>query len=102
MRGARSGASRRRKDIVEADIGEILIAGCRSTQTSADASIGGSYNGALTYSLVAALQAAGGKMTNRELHAATLQRLRSGDFDQVPQLEARRSVFDRPFLAAWD
>jgi metacaspase-1 len=102
VHGARSGASRGRKDIIEADIGEILITGCRSTQTSADASIGGSYNGALTYSLVAALQAAGGKLTNRELHAATLQRLRSGDFDQVPQLEARRSVFDRPFLAAWD
>jgi hypothetical protein len=101
-RATTSGASRRRRDIVEADIGEILITGCRSTQTSADAQIGGTYNGALTYSLVAALQAADGKLTNRDLHAATLQRLKSGDFDQAPQLEARRSVFDRPFLAPWD
>ena len=88
--------------MVEAEIGEILITGCRATQTSADAYIGRTYNGALTYSLVAAIQAARGRLTNRELHTPTLQRLKAGDFDQVPQLEARRSAFDRPFLASLD
>jgi metacaspase-1 len=102
FRGNGTRAARKRSDIVEADIGEMLFAGCRSTQTSADAYIGRTYNGALTYSLVAALQAARGKLTNRELHAATLQRLKAGDFDQVPQLEGRRSAFDRPFLASLD
>ncbi|HZF25434.1 MAG TPA: caspase family protein [Steroidobacteraceae bacterium] len=102
LRNARTRAPRKRSDVVEAAIGETLITGCRSTQTSADAYIGRTYNGALTYSLVAALQAARGKLTNRELHAATLQRLRAGDFDQVPQLEGRRSAFDRPFLASLD
>ena len=102
FRGNGKRAARKRSDIVEADIGEMLFAGCRSTQTSADAYIGRTYNGALTYSLVAALQAARGKLTNRELHAATLQRLKAGDFDQVPQLEGRRSAFDRPFLASLD
>jgi len=101
LRGAfRSRGARQRNDIVEADIGETLIAGCRATQTSADAYIGRAYNGALTYSLVAALRAARGRLTNRELHAATLQRLKQGDFDQVPQLEGHRTAFDRPFLAS--
>jgi hypothetical protein len=92
-------AARRRADVVEADIGEVLITGCRATQTSADAYIGRTYNGALTYSLVAAIRATRGKLTNRELHALTLRKLKAGDFDQVPQLEARRAAFDEQFLA---
>ena len=101
LRRARS-PRRASADIVEAEIGETLITGCRATQTSADAYIGRTYNGALTYSLVAALQAARGKLTSRELHTATLQRLKTGNFDQVPQLEARRPALDRPFLASLD
>ncbi|HKE44792.1 MAG TPA: caspase family protein [Steroidobacteraceae bacterium] len=100
VRGAGARAARKRSDVVEAAIGETLFAGCRSTQTSADAYIGRTYNGAMTYSLVAAIQAARGKLTNRELHAATSQRLKAGDFDQVPQLEGRRTAFDRPFLSS--
>lgn len=96
---ASSRAARRRSDIVVADIGEVLITGCRDTQTSADAYIRGSYNGALTYSLVAALRDGGNPPTYRELHAKTLARLKSGDFDQVPQLEARKTAFDLTFLA---
>lgn len=102
LRRAKSRAARASADIVEAEIGETLITGCRATQTSADAYIGGTYNGALTYSLVAALHAARGKLTSRELHTATLQRLKIGNFDQVPQLEARRPALDRPFLASLD
>ncbi len=92
-------ATRRRADVVEAEIGEVLITGCRATQTSADAYIGRTYNGALTYSLVAAIRATRGKLTNRELHALTLSKLKAGDFDQVPQLEARRAAFEEQFLA---
>ena len=43
---------KRKSDIVHADIQEMLITGCRDTQTSADADIGGTFNGALTYYLV--------------------------------------------------
>lgn len=92
-------AARRRADVVQAEIGEVLITGCRATQTSADAYIGRTYNGALTYSLVASIRATRGKLTNRELHALTLRKLKAGDFDQVPQLEARRAAFDEQFLA---
>lgn len=97
--GAASRTKRKKADIVHADIPELLITGCRDTQTSADAYIAGSYNGALTYNLVATLKAAKGNITYRELHAATLEKLKKGKYDQVPQLEGHRSNFDRPFLS---
>ncbi|MGA7949372.1 MAG: caspase family protein [Thiobacillaceae bacterium] len=92
-------ASRRKSDIVNVDIPEVLIAGCRDTQTSADAYIKGSYNGALTYNLVAAIKAAKGRVSYRDLHGDTTTKLKTGKFDQVPQLEGRKTRFDAPFLA---
>ena len=90
---------KRKSDIVHADIKELLITGCRDTQTSADAHIGGSFNGALTYYLVESIKAAQGKLTYRELHQHTTAQLKKNDFDQVPQLEGRRTSFDHPFLS---
>ena len=92
-------ASRKKSDIVNAEIGELLLTGCRSTQTSADAHIGGTFNGALTYNLVAAIKDGKGQSSYRDLHAKTIQKLKTGGFDQVPQLEGMRAKFDRPFLA---
>jgi hypothetical protein len=91
--------ARRKRDIVDVDIPELLITGCRDTQTSADAHIGGSYNGALTYNLAGALREAKGKISYRDLHTATTRMLTAGSFDQVPQLEGRKSIFDREFLS---
>lgn len=90
---------KRKSDIVNADIQEILITGCRDTQTSADADIGGSYNGALTYYLVESIKEAEGKLTYRELHRRTVAKLKQNDFAQVPQLEGQRTSFDRQFLS---
>ena len=95
----RSPRARRKKDVVSANIPEVLITGCRDTQTSADADIGGTFNGALTYHLVATIAAAGGKLTYRQLHDGTLKRLKKDAFSQVPQLEGRLPRFDQPFLA---
>ena len=92
-------ASRRKNDIVNVDIPELLITGCRDTQTSADAYIKGSYNGALTYNLVASIRAARGRVSYRGLHDNTTTRLETGKFDQVPQLEGRSTHFDARFLA---
>jgi len=89
----------RRGDVVNADMPELLITGCRSTQTSADAYIGKTFNGALTYNFVAAISARKGAITYKELHALTLQGLKKGRFDQVPQLEGRTRRFDSPFLS---
>jgi hypothetical protein len=95
----RSTPARRKKDIVAVNIPEVLVTGCRDTQTSADAEIGGSFNGALTYNLVATIKAARGKLTYRELHDGTVKRLKRGGFSQVPQLEDRAPNLNRPFLA---
>jgi hypothetical protein len=92
-------ARRKKSDIVVADIPELLVTGCRDTQTSADAYIGNSYNGALTYHLAAALNEAKGKISYRDLHSKTLAKLKQGYYDQVPQLEGRKEQFDRLFLS---
>ena len=94
-----TGTSRSPKDIVVADLPELLITGCRDTQTSADAFIDGAYTGALTYSLVDAMKKASGKLTCRELHAKASAVLKARQFDQVPQLEGRAARFDEPLLA---
>lgn len=105
LRGAVTGelrasprATRKKADAVHADICELLITGCRDTQTSADAFIKGTYNGALTYFLVESIREAKGKLTYRELHKRTLAKLK-GKYDQVPQLEGNKKKFDRPVLS---
>ena len=94
-----SRATRKKQDIIEVDMPEVLITGCRADQTSADASLGGTFNGALTYNLVAAITAAKQPLTHRQLHVATLSKLKRGSFDQVPQLEGAKGRLDQPFLA---
>ena len=96
---ASSRASRKKYDIVNADIAELLVTGCRDTQTSADAHIGGSFNGALTYNIAASLREAKGKISYSELHARTVAKLKSSKFDQVPQLEGRKERFGDGFLS---
>lgn len=98
MRSA-SRVARSRSDVAVVDIGEVLITGCRDTQTSADARIGGDFHGAMTYNLVAALRKAKGRISYRALHGAMLESLARGRFDQVPQLEGRKVNLDRQFLA---
>jgi hypothetical protein len=95
-----SKTQRKRRDLVEANISEILLTGCRDDQTSADAYIGGSYNGALTYTLTQVIRDAHGQITYRDLHAHIVSRLKAAGFDQVPQLEAQRDRFDFAFLSA--
>jgi hypothetical protein len=98
LRKPKSGA-RGVKDVVDADIPEVLITGCRDTQTSADAFINGRYNGALTFGLVEAIRAAKGDLTYRELHDRASAVLRKRKFDQVPQLESRKAQFDWPLFS---
>ena len=92
-------AARKSNDIVNAELPEVLITGCRDTQTSADAFINGSYNGALTFALVEAIRESKGRLTYRELHDRASGVLKKRKFDQVPQLEGRAANFDRPLLS---
>ncbi len=67
----------------------ILMAGCRPDQTSADAYIQGEYHGAFTYFLAKAITASQGKLSYRQLADVTGKGLSAGGFVQIPQLEYR-------------
>jgi hypothetical protein len=92
-------SARKTKDIVKADLPEVLITGCRDVQTSADAFINGRYNGALTFSLVEAIRKGGPGLTYKELHDRASATLKTRKFDQVPQLEGRADRFNRPLFS---
>ena len=91
-------AARKARDIVNADLPELLITGCRDTQTSADAFINGRYNGALTYGLVNAIRKAKGKLSYQDLHDRIVAVLKQKKFDQVPQLEGQKTRFGHPLF----
>jgi metacaspase-1 len=93
-------AARKTKDVVAADLPEVLITGCRDTQTSADAFINGRYNGALTFAIVDAIRANKGRLTYQQLHDHVSAVLKTRKFDQVPQLEGRKANFDQPLFSA--
>ncbi len=93
-------AARKTKDIVDAGLPEVLITGCRDTQTSADAFINGRYNGALTFALVEAIRKSKGRLTYRELHDLACAEIVTRKFEQVPQLEGRTARFDQPLFSA--
>ena len=92
-------AARKSNDIVNAELPEVLVTGCRDTQTSADAFINGTYNGALTFALVEAIRQSKGRLTYRELHDRASGVLKKRKFDQVPQLEGRAANFDRTLFS---
>jgi hypothetical protein len=65
-----------------------LFTGCRDNQTSADAMIGGKYNGAFTYYFCKHLRDVKGEITRAEQLRRVRASLKYNDFEQVPQLEA--------------
>ena len=93
-------SARKGRDIVRAELAEVLITGCRDTQTSADAFINGQFNGALTFSLVEAIRSSKGRLTYNELHDRASATLKAKKFEQVPQLEGRKESFERPLFSA--
>lgn len=83
-------ASRKKKTnrgLVIAPLNHILLSGCRSDQTSADATIGGSPNGAFTYYLCKTIREGGAGLERKALIERVVLALRQGQFSQVPQLE---------------
>jgi hypothetical protein len=92
-------AARKARDIVKAELPEVLITGCRDTQTSADAFINGRFNGALTFALVETIRKGRGRLTYRQLHDRAAAVLKARKFEQVPQLEGRSERFDQPLFA---
>lgn len=87
MAGPEKGLPIRRFGVSTSKTNAVLIAGCRSDQTSADAWIDGDYHGALTYYLWRSLRDSKWKTSYRKLIAATGAALADHNYDQVPQLE---------------
>jgi hypothetical protein len=65
----------------------ILLAGCRADQQSADAFINGDYHGAFTYFIGDCITQSHGNISHRQLAEQVGRLLRAGGFVQIPQLE---------------
>ena len=84
----------------ESDMHEILLSGCKSNQTSADAYIDAisEYYGAMSYYAMQVIKEAKYKLTYAQLHDRLLPALENGNYEQIPQLEGndsnkRRQIF---------
>lgn len=71
-------------------LNHVLFAGCRDNQTSADAYINGSYNGAFTYYFAKHLRDMNGNITREELVKRLRASLKFNGFSQLPQLECEK------------
>ena len=92
-------AARGKKEMFpEAGMKEILLSGCKSNQTSADAYINNDFHGAMSYYAIKAITDAGYKLTYAELHESLLPVLEEENYDQVPQLEGTKENKQRPLF----
>lgn len=81
--------------------GNILLAGCKDIQTSADAYISGDYHGAFTYYLIDSIKSLGTTATYRQVASALASRLKQNRYSQIPQLEGKRENKDIPIFSAF-
>jgi hypothetical protein len=93
MDGDKKGNSAARKKTIdtrssEADV--ISFSGCKDSQTSADASIGGQATGAMTYALIHALK--GSQQMEYTDLLRTMRQTLDGKYTQVPMMSAGRKL----------
>jgi metacaspase-1 len=69
---------------------QILWAGCKANQTSADAYFNGRYNGAFTYWFVKTVKDTQNKLSRKDV-LTKMRAAMAGKFAQVPQLESNAS-----------
>lgn len=77
----------------EVDQTGLLISGCRSNQTSADAFINSQYQGAATYSLLTTLKAANYDCTYKELVEGMNDFMYDNGYSQRPELNGAEALF---------
>lgn len=88
LKPAELAAARGKKEkFPESGMKEILLSGCKSNQTSADAFINNDYHGAMSYYAIEVIKEGGNDLTYAELHERLLEKLADENYDQVPQLE---------------
>ena len=80
-------AARGKEKYAESDMREILLSGCKSSQTSADAYIADDYHGAMSYYAIEAIREANYNLTYADLHERLVASLADENYDQIPQLE---------------
>jgi hypothetical protein len=68
---------------------QILWAGCRANQTSADAQIDGKWHGAFTYFFCKELRACNNSLSRADLLKKVTADLKTAHYTQVPQLETQ-------------
>lgn len=66
---------------------EILLSGCKSNQTSADAYINNDYHGAMSYHAIKAITDAKYSLTYANLRQRLVSLLEDENYEQIPQLE---------------
>ena len=76
----------------------VLFAACKDNQTSADAYINGTYNGAFTYFFCKQTRDTQGNINRSELIKRTRASLKFEGFSQIPQLECATSEKKKNFL----
>jgi hypothetical protein len=76
----------------------VLIAGCKSTETSADVMIDHDYHGALTHALVQSVQRVRGRITYRALIQEIRRLMPTYGTRQTPQLEGPGARLGRLFI----
>ena len=81
------GLKTKRFSAPEKPLNHILWAGCKDNQTSADAQIGNTYNGAFTYYFCRHIRDAQDKIDRDELLRRVRTSLRFEGYSQIPQLE---------------
>ena len=78
----------------EADV--IQFSGCRDSQTSADAQIGGQATGAMSHALITSLKE--NKSQNYTHLLKSMRKILDGKYEQIPMMSAgRKLVLDHPF-----
>jgi hypothetical protein len=76
----------------------LLITGCQSQQTSADAYIGGRYNGAATYSLISSMKAANYNLDYKTLVEKMNDYMVRSGYSQRPELNGSPTLYADKFL----
>lgn len=80
------------------DMVEVLLTGCKPTEYSYDAYIGGKYSGAMTANAISIIKT-NPKMTWNQLYANLRKKLPSGKYPQTPQLEGKKQNLDNALFS---
>ena len=99
MTGSHRELALRRFGTKAAEMGAILMAGCRANQVSADAWIEGDFHGAFTYFLWKTVTESGFALPYSDLIRRARHELRDAGYDQIPQLEGPAELLGQPAFA---